>query len=32
MNIDIPKSYSEVNALSDPSYYEYENMDITFGF
>ena len=32
MNIHIPKSYSDVNPMSNPSYYEYENMEITFGF
>lgn len=32
MNIHIPKYYSDVNPKSDPSYFEYENMEISVGF
>jgi hypothetical protein len=32
MSLNNPKYYSDVNIKKDPSYYDYENFEITFGY
>jgi len=32
MILNYPKYYSDINPKANPNYYDYENMEITFGY